>query len=213
MIWRKKSKSSSKCFYPTGNETPSIVMACRIRETIVNCFKKANINSSDQQTAETDADYSFKFLVEELDHLREIDHKGPFAMISFWLKPVPNRFIELVIIQHAKIYGFESDCWRLTFAVHMWGYIQSRYVRGLLAFFQLRHFSHQETEMLVEETGSCFKLWWQKSFVGFTWFCHIKVVSASENAVGKRNMPAFFSGEIHILRLTSLRSLISPRSF
>ena len=43
-------------------------------KTIVNCFKKANISSSNQQIAETDADDPFKCLVEELDRLREIDH-------------------------------------------------------------------------------------------------------------------------------------------
>ena len=42
-------------------------------ETIVNCFKKANISHANQQTAVTDADDPFKSLEEELDNLRKLD--------------------------------------------------------------------------------------------------------------------------------------------
>ena len=42
-------------------------------ETIVNCFRKANISSSNQRVAETDADDPFKSLLAELERLREVD--------------------------------------------------------------------------------------------------------------------------------------------
>ena len=42
-------------------------------ETIVNCFRKANISSSNQRVAEADADDPFKSLLAELERLREVD--------------------------------------------------------------------------------------------------------------------------------------------
>ena len=42
------------------------------KETIANCFKKANISHANQQTAVTDADDPFKILEEELDNLRKL---------------------------------------------------------------------------------------------------------------------------------------------
>ena len=44
-----------------------------LEETIVNCFKKANISHGNQQTAVTNADDSFKSLEEELDSLCKLD--------------------------------------------------------------------------------------------------------------------------------------------
>ena len=41
-------------------------------ETIVNCFKKANISHANQQTAVTDANDPFKSLEEELANLRKL---------------------------------------------------------------------------------------------------------------------------------------------
>ena len=43
------------------------------KETIVNCFEKANISHANQQTAVIDADDPFKSLEEELDNLRNLD--------------------------------------------------------------------------------------------------------------------------------------------
>ena len=42
-------------------------------EAIANCFKKANINHANQQTAVTNADDPFKSLEEELDNLQKLD--------------------------------------------------------------------------------------------------------------------------------------------
>ena len=42
-------------------------------ETIVNCFKKANISHENQQTAVTNADDPFKSLKEELNNLCKLD--------------------------------------------------------------------------------------------------------------------------------------------
>ena len=42
-------------------------------ETVVNCFKKANISHGNQQTTVTDADDPFKSLEEELNNLRKLD--------------------------------------------------------------------------------------------------------------------------------------------
>ena len=42
-------------------------------ETIVNCFKKANISHANQQTAVTNADDPFKSLEEELNNLHKLD--------------------------------------------------------------------------------------------------------------------------------------------
>ena len=44
-----------------------------LEETIVNCFKKANISHGNQQTVVTNADDSFKSLEEELDSLCKLD--------------------------------------------------------------------------------------------------------------------------------------------
>ena len=41
-------------------------------ETIVNCFKKANISHANQQTAVTDANDLFRSLEEELANLRKL---------------------------------------------------------------------------------------------------------------------------------------------
>ena len=43
------------------------------KETIVNCFEKANISHANQQTAVIDADDPFKSLEEELDNLLNLD--------------------------------------------------------------------------------------------------------------------------------------------
>ena len=45
-------------------------------ETVVNCFKKANISHSNQQTTVTDADDPFKSLEEELNNLRKLDENA-----------------------------------------------------------------------------------------------------------------------------------------
>ena len=42
-------------------------------ETIVNCFKKANISHANQQTAVTNADDPFKSLEEEFNNLHKLD--------------------------------------------------------------------------------------------------------------------------------------------
>ena len=44
-----------------------------VKATFVNCVKKASISSSNQQVTKTDADDSFKCLVEELNSLRALD--------------------------------------------------------------------------------------------------------------------------------------------
>ena len=42
-------------------------------ETIVDCFKKANISHANQQSVLTDADDLFKSFKEELNHLQKLD--------------------------------------------------------------------------------------------------------------------------------------------
>ena len=46
------------------------------KETIVNCFKKANISHANQQTAVTNTDDPFKSLEEELDNLHKLDENA-----------------------------------------------------------------------------------------------------------------------------------------
>ena len=45
-------------------------------ETIVDCFKKANVGHANQQTAVIDADDPFKSLEEELNNLRKLDENA-----------------------------------------------------------------------------------------------------------------------------------------
>ncbi|XP_065662688.1 tigger transposable element-derived protein 4-like [Hydra vulgaris] len=46
------------------------------KETVINCFKKAGISKTNKSIEEADDDHSFKFLTEELNHLRELDPRA-----------------------------------------------------------------------------------------------------------------------------------------
>ena len=45
-------------------------------DTIVDCFKKANISHANQQSVLTDADDLFKSFKEELNHLQKLDENA-----------------------------------------------------------------------------------------------------------------------------------------
>ena len=69
----------------------NLVSSCNAvsEETIVNCFKKANISHANQQTAVTDADDPFKSLEEELNNLRKSDENAVQDTLS------AESFVEL----------------------------------------------------------------------------------------------------------------------
>ena len=58
-------------------------------ETIVDCFKKANISHANQQSVLTDADDLFKSFKEELNHLQKLDENAVQDTLS------AKQFIEL----------------------------------------------------------------------------------------------------------------------
>lgn len=68
-------KQKERPFHSPSNERSSLIMGCCHTNVIISTyFMKAGVTKSSQQISETDADYPFKYLVEDLqNHLQEMD--------------------------------------------------------------------------------------------------------------------------------------------